>query len=76
MRNENIPLVPISKVFSIIDSCTNTDQLEGCKRLASAYTTLVKSKGVINSHLVDETLQIRLQEKKEEIEMCENFYAR
>jgi hypothetical protein len=71
-----VPLVPISKVFSIIDSCTNTEQLAGCKRLATAYTSLVKSKGVINSDLVDETLQIKLQEKREEIEMCENFYAR
>ena len=72
MRN-SVPLVPISKVFSIIDSCTNTDQLEGCRRLADAYTILVKSKGVINFDLVDETLKIKLQEKQEEIEMCENF---
>jgi hypothetical protein len=69
-------LVPIKKVFSIIDSCTNIDQLEGCKRLASAYTKLVTSKGVINPELVDETLQIKIKEKQEELEMVENFCAR
>lgn len=69
-------LVPIKKVFSIIDSCTNVDQLNGCKKLASAYTKLVTSKGVINPELVDETLQIRINEKREELEMVETFCAR
>jgi len=69
-------LVPIKKVFSIIDSCTNVDQLEGCKRLASAYTKLVTSKGVINPELVDETLRIKIKEKEEELEMAESFCAR
>ena len=75
MKN-NISLIPISKIFSIIDSCINADQLEGCKKLASAYTNMVKHYGVINFDLVDETLQIKLQEKQEEIEMCETFCAR
>jgi hypothetical protein len=69
-------LVPIKKVFSIIDSCTNVDQLAGCKKLASAYTKLVTSKGVVNPELVDETLQIKINEKREELEMVENFCAR
>jgi phage tail sheath gpL-like len=69
-------LVPIKKVFSIIDSCTNTDQLAGCKKLASAYTKLVTSKGVVNPELVQETLEIKIQEKQEELEMVENFCAR
>lgn len=69
-------LVPIKKVFSIIDSCTNVDQLNGCKKLASAYTKLVTSKGVINPELVDETLQIRINEKREELEMVETFCAK
>lgn len=69
-------LVPIKKVFSIIDSCTNVDQLAGCKKLATAYTKLVTSKGVINPELVDETLQIRINEKREELEMVETFCAR
>ncbi|HPC12676.1 MAG TPA: hypothetical protein PKX33_02060 [Candidatus Paceibacterota bacterium] len=69
-------LVPIKKVFSIIDSCTNSDQLAGCMRLATAYTKLVESKGVINPELVKETLNIRIEEKREEIEMVENFYAK
>lgn len=69
-------IVPIKKVFSIIDSCTNSDQLEGCKRLATAYTKLVTSKGVINPELVDETLKIKIQEKREELERVETFCAR
>jgi len=69
-------LVPIKKVFSIIDSCTNTDQLAGCKKLASAYKKLVTSKGVVNPELVQETLDIKIQEKQEELEMVENFCAR
>jgi hypothetical protein len=72
MKNQ-LPIAPISKVFSIIDSCTNVEQLQGCKKLAMAYTTLAKTYGVINFDLVDETLKIKLQEKQEEIEMCENF---
>jgi hypothetical protein len=67
--------VPIKKVFNIIDSCTNSEQLEGCKRLASAYTKLVISKGIINSELVDKTLKIKIQEKKEELERVETFCA-
>ena len=74
--SEDITIVPISKVFSIIDSCINMDQLNGCKKLASAYTNMVKHYGVINFDLVEETIQIKLKEKQEEIEMCENFYAR
>ncbi len=68
-------LVPIKKVFSIIDSCTNVDQLAGCKKLASAYTKLVTSKGVINPELVQETLDIRIQERQEELERVETFCA-
>lgn len=68
-------LVPIKKVFSIIDSCTNVDQLAGCKKLASAYTKLVISKGVINPELVKETLDIRIQERQEELERVETFCA-
>ena len=62
-------LIPIKKVFSIIDSCTNTDQLEGCKRLALAYTKLVASKGVINPELVEKTLLIRIKEKQEKLKI-------
>jgi hypothetical protein len=69
-------LVPIKKVFGIIDSCTNLDQLEGCKRLASAYTKLVILKGVINPELVDETLKIKIKEKQEELKMIETFCAK
>jgi hypothetical protein len=69
-------LVPIKKVFSIIDSCTNVDQLAGCKKLATAYTKLVTSKGVINPELVQETLDIRIKERQEELEMVETFCAK
>jgi hypothetical protein len=69
-------LVPIKKVFSIIDSCTNVDQLAGCKKLATAYTKLVTSKGVINPELVQETLDIKIKERQEELEMVETFCAR
>lgn len=66
-------LIPIKRVFNIIDSCTNVDQLEGCTRLASAYTKLAKSKGVINSEVVNQTLNIKIEEKREELEMVEKF---
>ena len=68
--------VPIKKVFSIIDSCTNMDQLIGCKKLVFAYTKLVESKGVINSEVVNEILQIKMNEKIVELEMAETFCAR
>ena len=66
-KNKLMSLVSIKKVFSIIDSCTSTDQLEGCKRLASAYTKLVASKGVINPELVNEILETKIKEKQEEL---------
>jgi hypothetical protein len=72
MKN-SLDIVPITKVFSIIDSCINAEQIEGCAKLAVAYTNLAKSKGVINSDLIAETLHIKLQEKIEELERVETF---
>jgi hypothetical protein len=73
---DNLDLVPIKKVFTIIDSCTNTKQIEGCQRLAKAYTELVRAKGVINFDLVDKTLQTKIKQKIEQLELIESFSAR
>ena len=68
-----IKIVPIKKVFKIIDSCTNTKQLETCVRLADLYTGMIKRKGLINPTLVHETLLIRINERKEELKLLHKF---
>jgi len=72
MANQ-LDIVPITKVFSIIDSCTNQTQLKTCERIAVAYTQLAKEKGVVNFKQVKETLDIKLQEKEAELEYIETF---
>ena len=66
-------IVPIKKIFRIIDSCTNVKQLKTCKRLADLYTERVRRQGVINPTLVNETLYIRINEKKEELRLSNQF---
>jgi len=67
----HLDIVPIKKVFRIIDSCTNHTQLKTCEKLADIYTELVKEKGVINFKKVKETLDIKIQEKEVELEYIE-----
>jgi hypothetical protein len=66
-------LAPISKVFNIIDSCINANQLHTCERLAEAYTKLVKEKGVVNFGLVKHVLDIKIKEKAEELQYIDTF---
>jgi hypothetical protein len=68
---DQLDIVPIRKVFSIIDSCTNHTQLKTCEKLVDAYTELAKEKGVINSKVIKETLNIKIQEKEEELAYIE-----
>jgi len=68
-----IKIVPIKKVFKIIDSCTNIKQLKTCERLADLYADMVKRRGVINPSLVHETLYIRINEKREELNLSHKF---
>lgn len=73
MSSNNSELVPITKVFKIIDSCINSNQLKTCKELANIYTNLVRKKGVINFGDVKETLDIKILEKEIELEYIERF---
>ena len=68
-----IKIIPIKKVFSIINSCTNEKQLETCEKLADFYTEMSKKKRVINYSLVEEILYIKISEKREELLMTYNF---
>jgi hypothetical protein len=68
-----LDIAPISEVFNIIDSCTNHKQLETCEQLAINYARLAKEKGVINFKRVKEVLDIKIQEKEEELQYIENF---
>jgi hypothetical protein len=68
-----LKIVPISRVFRIIDSCTNFHQLRSCEKLADAYTKLVRVKGVINSAEVKKSLNIKIMEKEEELKYIEEF---
>jgi len=70
---DEIKIVPIKKIFKVIDSCTNVKQLKTCERLAELYTNMVKRSGVINPTLVHETLYIRINEKREELNLSHKF---
>jgi len=72
MANQ-LDIVPITKVFSIIDSCTNEDQLKTCERIAVAYTQLAKEKGVVNFKQVKKILDRKIHEKEAELEYIETF---
>jgi hypothetical protein len=66
-------IVSIKKVFKIIDSCINQEQLKTCEKLADYYTEIAKSKGVINPSLIKEVLYIHINEKREELGMAQKF---
>lgn len=68
-----LDIAPISEVFSIIDSCTNHKQLETCEQLAINYTRLAKEKGVVNFKQVKKVLDLKIQEKEEELQYIETF---
>ena len=68
-----LDIVPISKIFSIIDSCINQEQLKTCRQLAIYYTRMAKEKGVVNTKDIKRTLNIKIEEKSSELEYIEEF---
>ena len=68
-----LEIAPISQVFNIIDSCVNEAQLETCEKLSYYYSRLAKEKGVINSEVVKEKIDLKIKEKREELQYCETF---
>ena len=70
---KQLELAPIKKVFSIINSCTNINQVQTCKKLVESYTQLAKEKGVVNFKDIKKTLNIKIKEKETELEYIENF---
>jgi len=66
-------IAPIKRVFDIIDSCQNEQQLRTCEKLAHYYSQMVKEKGIVNSSLVKETLYIHINEKREELGFINKF---
>ena len=68
-----LDIAPITEVFTIIDSCTNDAQLETCKKLALYYTRMAKEKGVINPEVIKETLDLKIEEKRTELEYIEAY---
>ena len=66
-------LIPIRKIFSIIDSCQNITHLPACEKLSDRYTTIAKCKGVVNYTLIREILQIKIEEKRSELNLTNNF---
>lgn len=66
-------IFPIKKVFEIIDACINLNQLKTCESIADVYTKMVKSKGVVNTSLIKDTLMIHINERRQEILMANSF---
>ncbi len=65
-------IVPIKKIFKIIDSCITDKQLKTCEKIADFYVKMIKSK-VINYSLIKESLYIRINEKREELKRVHKF---
>lgn len=63
-------IIPIKKVFRIIDSCINLEQLDSCKNIAESYTNLISRKNVVNYEKVREVIYIKINERKEEINLA------
>lgn len=70
---EDLKIAPITKVFSIIDSCINMNQLKTCIKIADMYTDIAKRKGVINFNDVKTNIFIKILEKEQELDLAENF---
>ena len=68
-----MPFPPIKKIFSIINSCYNENQLRSCVKLANNYTRLVQRSGVVNYGLVRETLLIKIKERMNELKLTNEF---
>jgi hypothetical protein len=65
-------ITPIKKIFNIIDSCVNLEQLKTCKNVVDLYIRLI-SKHVINHEIAREVLYIKINEKKEEMNISFSF---
>lgn len=70
---DSLDIAPISKVFEVIDSCINENQLDTCRKMAVYYARLAKEKGVVNPEVVKQTLDLKIEEKRTELEYCESF---
>jgi len=68
--------ISIKKIFKIIDSCIDINQLKNCKKIADLYTNIAYSKGVVNYELIREVLYIRINEKLEEMNIAFKFNER
>jgi hypothetical protein len=66
-------IISIKKIFRIIDSCTNFEQLNTCKNIASLYAKLAYSNGVVNPEAITNALNIHINEKREEMGMAFQF---
>jgi len=66
-------LAPVKDVMNIIDSCTNEGQLKTCEELKRVYSRMAKSMGVVNSEDLENALEIKIQEKREELTYAETF---
>ena len=70
---DQLDIVPISRVFDIIDSCINEAQLNTCRQLSLYYTQMAKEKGVVNTKDVKKVLDRKIQEKLSELCYIEEF---
>jgi hypothetical protein len=66
-------IIPIKKIFKIIDSCINIEQLNSCKTIVNLYIQRISKQGVVNYEQVNHVLHIRINEKKEELKLAFNF---
>ena len=70
---DDLELAPISEVMGIIDSCINDAQLEVCERLKCIYSKMAKHQGVVNPEDIEAALDIKIKEKRAEMEYADEF---
>ena len=66
-------LAPVKEVIGIIDSCINEGQLETCDKLKKYYAQKARNFGVVNFEDIERELEIKIEEKREELRYAETF---
>lgn len=68
-----LQIVPISRLFNIIASCVNTEEIEICRSISKDYTEVAYKEGIVNWEKIDEVLKIKIGEREEEILIAEKI---
>lgn len=66
MKNE-LAHTTIYKIFKIVDSCINEEQLRNCNNISNSYARLIKNRGVTNPEVIKHMISTRIRNRENEI---------